>query len=422
MDFSQDTISASKFEDSLYEMPQKLGKRAYISDYILPLLPIKEEKIVKANCYLNTFITKEYISSFLEEFNATCLKDIPIIDSQSILPHRGIDEEQYISYNKLASMLTISKYKDTNALDFVSNCSALELIEFKHSKEWESVLEKVGCEKMKQKNVEKEKKMDEYRDIKIGIITALPQEFAAMKMMLQEAEECFFEDKGAGHRFFVGKVKSANGKTHRVTLGLCNMGNNEAATRATNMLNHFKQIDSIIMTGIAGGIPSFQNDDKQVRLGDIVVSESVIQYDNIKRSEEKEELRSIPTKASSVLMEAVKLMKAYEYDDKYPWREYLNEFASKPQFAKPADDTDKLYDSEDNLYEHPYDASRTAYPKIFVGTIASANTLLKNQQKRDELKEKHGALAVEMEASGIANAAWNNGTGYLIVRGICDYL
>ena len=77
--------------------------------------------------------------------------------------------------------------------------------------------------------------MENYSNIKIGIITALPKECAAMKMMMHEVEECFFDDRGAGHRFFVGKLKYANGKKHRVALGLCGMGNNKAAIRVTNM-------------------------------------------------------------------------------------------------------------------------------------------------------------------------------------------
>ena len=113
VNFSVDTMSASKFEDILYEVPQKLGNRAYISDYILPLLPIDRGKIKSADYFLNTFITREYISSFLKEFNATCLKDIPIIDSHAILPYRtNDDEEQYISYSKLASELKILKYRN----------------------------------------------------------------------------------------------------------------------------------------------------------------------------------------------------------------------------------------------------------------------------------------------------------------------
>ena len=56
VNFSLETIPASKLEDILYEVPQKLGHKAYISDYILPLLPIDNEKIKNADYFLNTFI------------------------------------------------------------------------------------------------------------------------------------------------------------------------------------------------------------------------------------------------------------------------------------------------------------------------------------------------------------------------------
>ena len=418
---SLNTTKASQFEDILYEVPRKLGERAYISDYILPMLPIDIGNKEYADNILNCFITKEYIASFLKEFDAACLKDIPIIDSKLILPSSLNSEDVCFSYTEVAVHLKLTKYKGTNAFSFIENCTAYELIEFKNSIEWKYILEKINNPKS-ELNIKQEKKsMDNYNDIKIGIITALPKECAAMKMMMHEVEECFFDDRGAGHRFFVGKLKSANGKKHRVALGLCGMGNNKAAIRATNMLNHFKSIDSIIMTGIAGGIPSFQNDGKQVRLGDIVVSDGVTQYDFVKETLENTSVRSNSAKPSAQLLEAFEIMKTYEYENVYPWHDYLDEFSSKPQFAKPATDTDELYDLDDRLCEHPFDSTRTQYPKVFMGGIASANNLLKNPQKRNMLKESYGVLAVEMEASGIADATWNHATGYLVIRGICDY-
>lgn len=418
---SKDTITASKYEDILYEVPHKLGNRAFISDYILPLLPIENEKAKNADYILNVFITREYIASFLKEFNAICLKDIPIIDSNSILPKELDDSSPYISYIEIANKLKMLKYKGVNALSFVENCSAYELIEFKNSSEWQHILETLMYHKSEFKIIQEEKNMDSYSDVKIGIITALPKECAAMKMMMYDVKECFFDDKGAGHRYFLGKLKSANAKTHRVALAQCGMGNNKAAIRATNMLNHFKAIDSIIMVGIAGGIPSYQSTDKQIRLGDIVVSNGITQYDFIKETPEETENRSNSDKPSAQLLEAIDVMKTYEYEDVYPWHEHIDKFASGPHFSKPAESTDKLYDLEDKPCEHPYDSTRTKYPKVFMGKIASANTLLKNPNKRDTLKSTYGVLAVEMEASGIADATWNHEVGYLVVRGICDY-
>lgn len=418
---SKESITASKFEDMLYEVPYKLGNRAYISDYILPLLPIENEREKNANHLLNVFITREYIASFLKEFNAICLKDIPIIDSNVVLPKKSDDKTPYISYGEIATRLKTLTYRRVNGLLFVNNCSIYELIEFKNSLEWQYILETLEYNKPEHNTIAEGKNVNNYSDVKIGIITALPKECAAMKMMLFDVKECFFDDRGAGHRYFLGKLKSANDKTHRVALAQCGMGNNKAAIRATNMLNHFKSIDSIIMTGIAGGIPSYQNDDKQIRLGDIVISNGVTQYDFIKEIPKKTENRSNSAKPSSQLLEAIDILKTYEYEDIYPWHEYIDDFSSDSHFCKPSEDTDKLYDLEDKLCEHPYDSTRTKYPKVFMGGIASANTLLKNPNKRDMLKSTYGVLAVEMEASGIADATWDHNVGYLVVRGICDY-
>jgi nucleoside phosphorylase len=68
------------------------------------------------------------------------------------------------------------------------------------------------------------------------------------------------------------------------------------------------------------------------------------------------------------------------------------------------------------------DPKRINYqPRVFTGPIASANILQKNPKARDKLREKFGVKAIEMEASGIADATWTHKVGYLVVRGICDY-
>lgn len=64
---------------------------------------------------------------------------------------------------------------------------------------------------------------------------------------------------------------------------------------------------------------------------------------------------------------------------------------------------------------------RKRLSKDFSWEIASANTLLKSYKKRQQLKEEFGVYAVEMEASGIADTTWEMGTGYIVIRGICDY-
>ena len=106
----------------------------------------------------------------------------------------------------------------------------------------------------------------------IGIITALPKEYAAVKRILENTQDISFSGQGGGRRYILGEVFTNDEGKHTVVLCLAGMGNNIAAIRASFLLNYFPELQSIIMVGIAGGIPHAEKPDDHVRLGDIVIS------------------------------------------------------------------------------------------------------------------------------------------------------
>ena len=56
---------------------------------------------------------------------------------------------------------------------------------------------------------------------------------------------------------------------------------------------------------------------------------------------------------------------------------------------------------------HPRDPKRRDdQPRVFLGPIASANTLLKDAALRDLLRDIFGVRAIEVEGAGIAHATW----------------
>jgi nucleoside phosphorylase len=55
-------------------------------------------------------------------------------------------------------------------------------------------------------------------------------------------------------------------------------------------------------------------------------------------------------------------------------------------------------------------------PAIHLGTVASGDTVLKSGVDRDEIAQKEGVIAFEMEAAGI----WGE-IPCIIVKGVCDY-
>src|SRR5205823_14033302 len=107
-----------------------------------------------------------------------------------------------------------------------------------------------------------------------------------------------------------------------------------------------------------------------------------------------------------------------------PWDELIAEACRHLHISRPPDATDILTrsDNPSKKVKHPDDPDRKpGLPRVFRGPIASANILLKDPKKRDALREKFGVRAVEMENSGLADATWNRGAGYLGVRSGCDY-
>jgi nucleoside phosphorylase len=270
--------------------------------------------------------------------------------------------------------------------------------------------------------------------VKIGIVTVLLSEHRTVYEMLTDVVTKIFPSQNFGrHQFQIGKMKAFGGGEHSVALTrTLGDGNNKAAISASHLLEHFPNLKVILMVGIAGGTPvisrdSFANDldiiEKHVRLGDIVVSDSIIQYDYVKKKFTEVVLKGQSTPPSAELVQAKNSLDEGAERGEKPWEAYIAESLSKlsDDYKRPDESFDVLFDYDGGAIAHPVDGNRTESPYVFSGKIASSNAVLKDPKKRDELKREHNVYAIEMEASGIADATWEAGIGYYVVRGISDY-
>ncbi len=262
----------------------------------------------------------------------------------------------------------------------------------------------------------------------IAIITALPKERAAVQCMMDSVEP--WPGNGNGYIYSIGTISSpsSNSRFHKVVITqTMKMGNNSGATTAAVAKATFPAIDDIIMSGIAGGIPSPSNPKKHVRLGDVVVSDAsgVVQYDYIKDSgSEGIQHRNSDPQPSSRLLAGVEFLKMEVISGNSPWEKHLDKGKVLQDSARPKISTDIVWIDENKIkkIDHPFEADRKPnLPSIKYGPIGSANILLKNKSKRESLDSKFGLYAVEMEGAGLAEASWSIGCGYILVRGICDY-
>jgi nucleoside phosphorylase len=268
-------------------------------------------------------------------------------------------------------------------------------------------------------------------DVTIGVITALPKEFAIAWTLIGCPDDCAADGSGAGRTYKLGRVPSIFGGEHVVAVTQCvDMGNNSAAIRATQLLQHCPNVQHIIMCGIAGAVPNHKKAAGHVRLGDLVVSDrkGIIQYDLVKESPKEVEYRNPPRAPSATLLDALNRLESEAVLGRRPWDDILAAFlagSSGKPWRRPRK-LDRLHEWIDDLatpVSHPSDPDRIAgRPRVFRGPIASANKLLKSSRVRDALRDRFDVRAVEMEGSGIADATWAcERLGYLVVRGTCDY-
>ncbi|KAF5589832.1 nacht and ankyrin domain protein [Fusarium subglutinans] len=275
-----------------------------------------------------------------------------------------------------------------------------------------------------------------HRDYTVGWICALEIEMTAAKVMLDDIHEALPISREDSNTYTLGNMGTHNIVIACLPLGRYGLTN--AATVANDMRRTFTSIRFGLMVGVGGGVPG----KVDVRLGDVVVSKEVVQYDFGKRTGDSQ-LRPVGSlnKPPHVLATAVAKLQADHRTD--PSRipsilaNVLVRYPGMINFTRSGTLQDRLFDA---IYDHiepsnepmnpkvdsceHCDVSRLVHrparsnndPKIHYGIVASANQVIKNGRTRDQLAKELDAICFEMEAAGLMDSF-----PCLVVRGVCDY-
>lgn len=270
-------------------------------------------------------------------------------------------------------------------------------------------------------------------DYTVACICSMGVELAPVEAMLDEIHQSLptSRDKNG---YTLGRMG-----VHNVVIAVMpEIGNNSAATVATQLLNDFRSVRFGLLVGIGGGIPGEDEDD--IRLGDVVISKptatfgGVVQFDRGKiHSNKRFERTGSLKKPPDVLMANVNRLEAQHRRIGNRISEYLSEMFKmfpnmEEEYVHPGMERDRLFEAS---YNHKTgrtcgrcDLSKTinrplrksATPRIHYGTIGSSNEVIKDSETRDKLRDDFGILCVEMEAAGLMDEF-----SCLVIRGICDY-
>lgn len=196
-----------------------------------------------------------------------------------------------------------------------------------------------------------------HQDYTVGWICALPTEMAAAEAMLDEHHHPLQQHPGDDSTYILGRVGVHNVVLACLPSGVT--GTISAARVAMRMLFSFKKLRFRRMVGIGGGAPNEEND---IRLGDIVVSEpfgtsgGVIQYDFGKTLQAGRFIRTgLLNRPPDILLTALATLKAKHLREGHELSNHLSQMVirypnMKAQFAPPDVQHDWLYEAE---YGHP---------------------------------------------------------------------
>ena len=300
---------------------------------------------------------------------------------------------------------------------------------------------------------------------------ALDVEYDAVSLLFDEFWDKNGEPFGRAAEDTNHYTTGRMGKYNVVLFLLPNMGKATAAAASSELRSSYRGLKLTLLVGVCGAVPTIGA--REVLLGDVVVSETVIQHDfgrqyphDFVRKKTTEESLGRPNKDIRSLVAHLKTghvrehlqekgaknledlqstaaTKELQYDYRYPgptndklfFATYHHKHRGR-QLCKSCDEDPKsicdkaaevpcaelLCEESQLVTRKRLEAKRklepqiAQYPEIFFGCIASGDTVMKSGEHRDQLAAQSKTIAFEMEGAGV----WDE-IPCLIVKGVCDY-
>ncbi|KAI6350793.1 hypothetical protein MCOR25_010390 [Pyricularia grisea] len=278
------------------------------------------------------------------------------------------------------------------------------------------------------------------RDFHIAIFCALPLEADAVIALFDQHwdddDPPYVTHAGDPNAYSVGVIGSHN----VVLVHMAGMGKTEAAAAAAHCRASFPSIKLAVVVGVCGVMP-YTADGEEIILGDVIISEGVVQYDLGRRLPEgfarKKSLQESLGRQSAEIRSQLAKLKGIQRREKLESKMmvYLGAIQCKVRLAAqyPGVQKDRLFESD---YRHITDVklcddcgcngpqvarnrlkqTEMQHPIIHIGLFASGDTVLKSGKDRDTLAKEEGVIAFEMEAAGV----WEI-LPCIVIKSACDY-
>ena len=216
---------------------------------------------------------------------------------------------------------------------------------------------------------------------KILIISALEKEIQPILEVIDSPVKPRCIEKVDGNTYFIYEISATLTVICTTFLG---MGQLDAAIAVKKAVDYYS-VNKVVLTGICGGI------DKEMNYGDIIISDQIVDYELAKIQQDGVQVRWNVYRGDFELVRGMKMFKSDA------WFSYLKKVFPNIEVEKP---------------------------NVYSGIVLSGNKVIANHEEIKQFKKTwRKALAVEMEASGIAATLYQmeNAPSFVMVKSICDF-
>lgn len=404
-----DGTTDSEFERAWRDVPARLGKDAFIVPNVTGLLPLKVGNM-SAEHALHNLVNRSYFDSYAKDYESSAVFQRMGISTGDVIPSAKPKDD--IDFAAL-----LKQCRSRGLLAEIRDCpiEKLETLAFHPSfQEAFQFSQTDGYALMTGPQKPQRYKVD------LAILTALPKEREAVEMVFGVGRDKHFDNDPHIYKLIDFHV---DGMVKQIAVAvLAGMGNTLSGVTSTDFMRSFDAAHTI-MVGIAGGCPLPANAEEDIRLGDVVIGQSIMETDFLKRKPDGSiEYRDSPQKVSYSLTQMVRNLQSYLKGFDTGWVPYRDEAFKAYGLSDEKLPPDVLIGEKGEPVVRLADKRRLFSPAIVhFGRVGAGDTLLKDPVVRDELRAKHDILAVEMESAGLRDAGWSRSQEIGVIRGVVDY-